>query len=199
MSRCWAHSGTCDQIFLLLWNLWSLSLHPLWWEEGNAICSAITQWSESLRIYNRTLMSHLRLPQPRGPDSRINIPQEQSGPVILPGIGFPLRSPLRFAGLRRSYSNPLPTWRGRSKHIYPNHWMEPFRFYISYKAAEHAMGISNITLIWFFDCMWIVHWELSHLITLSIINFVPNLGSVWGSWFIAWVRSVHRHVDVVPW
>jgi hypothetical protein len=33
-------------------------------------------------------MSHLRLPQPGGPGSRIYIPQEQGGPVIHPGTGL---------------------------------------------------------------------------------------------------------------
>jgi hypothetical protein len=57
---------------------------PLWREDGSAICSVITQWSESLRTRNHTLLSHLRLPQPRGTGSRIYIPQEQGGPVIPP-------------------------------------------------------------------------------------------------------------------
>jgi hypothetical protein len=51
-------------------------------------------------------MSHLRLPQPVGPGSRIYIPQEQGGPVIPPGTGLPLNRLLRLAGLRRRYSNP---------------------------------------------------------------------------------------------
>jgi hypothetical protein len=33
--------------------------------------------------------SHLRLPQPGGPGPCIYIPQEQGGPVIPPGTGFP--------------------------------------------------------------------------------------------------------------
>jgi hypothetical protein len=41
--------------------------HPLWRDDGSAICSVITQWSESLRTRNHTLLSHLRLPQPGGP------------------------------------------------------------------------------------------------------------------------------------
>jgi hypothetical protein len=36
-----------------------------------------------------TLLSHLRLPQPGGPGSRIYIPQEQVGPVIPQGTWFP--------------------------------------------------------------------------------------------------------------
>jgi hypothetical protein len=34
-------------------------------------------------------LSDTRLPQPGRPDPRIYIPQEQGGPVILPGTGFP--------------------------------------------------------------------------------------------------------------
>jgi hypothetical protein len=52
--------------------------------------------------------SDSRLPQPGGPGPRIHIPQEQGGPVILPGIGFPFRRLLRLAGLRCKYSNPPP-------------------------------------------------------------------------------------------
>jgi hypothetical protein len=89
--------GTWDQILLLVWMLLSeicglVSVgRPLWWEDGSAIHSVITQWSESCRTCNHTLLSHLRLPQPGGPDFHIHIPQEQGGPVILSGIGFPFK------------------------------------------------------------------------------------------------------------
>jgi hypothetical protein len=73
---------------------------PLWREDGSATCSVITQWSESHRTCNHTLLSHLRLPQPGGPGSRIYIPQEQGGPVIPPGTGYPLRRLLRLTGLQ---------------------------------------------------------------------------------------------------
>jgi hypothetical protein len=86
---------------------------PLWGEDGSAICSVITQWSESRRTRNHTSLSYLRLSHPGGPGSPIYIPQEQSGPVIHPGIGFSLRRLLRFAGLRCRYSNPPPTWWAR--------------------------------------------------------------------------------------
>jgi hypothetical protein len=39
----------------------------------------------------------MRLPQPVRPGSRIYIPQEQGGPVIPPGTGFPLHRLLRLA------------------------------------------------------------------------------------------------------
>jgi hypothetical protein len=104
--------GTCDQILLsvgmLLCEICLLvSVEcPLWREDGSAICSAITQWSESLRARNHTLLSHLRLPQLGRQDSRIYIPQEQGGPVIPPGIGFPLRRLLRLARVIITLSQP---------------------------------------------------------------------------------------------
>jgi hypothetical protein len=48
-----------------------------------------------------------RLPQPGGPDPHIYIPQEQGGPVIPPGTGFPFRHLLRLEGLWWRYSNLL--------------------------------------------------------------------------------------------
>jgi hypothetical protein len=102
--------GTCDQILLpvgmLLSETCSLGSvgRPLWRDDGSEAYSAITQWSESIRTRNHTLLSHLRLPQPGGPGSRMYIPQEEGGPVIPPGTGLPLRRLLRLAGLR---------WRNR--------------------------------------------------------------------------------------
>jgi hypothetical protein len=115
--------GTCDQILfpfgMLLSEICNLVSvrRCLWREDGPAICGVITQWSESLRTRNHTLLSRLRLPQPGGPGSRIYIPQEQGGTVIPPGTGFPLSRLLRLAGLRWRYSNPPPTWRDRSVYI----------------------------------------------------------------------------------
>jgi hypothetical protein len=54
----------------------------------SAIYNVITQWSESRKTRNHTLLSLLRHPQPRGPGSRIYIPQEQGGQVIPLGTGF---------------------------------------------------------------------------------------------------------------
>jgi hypothetical protein len=90
MSRCRAHSGPCDQILLSVRRLLSeicgiFSVgRPLWREDGSAICSVVTQWSESFRTLNRTLLFHLRLPQPGGPSSRI---------YIFPGAGWPNYTP----------------------------------------------------------------------------------------------------------
>jgi hypothetical protein len=76
--------------------VWNLRL-PLWRENGSAICSVIIQWSESRKTRNHTLLSHLRLLQSGGPGSRVYILQEQGGPVIPSGTGFPLRRLLRLA------------------------------------------------------------------------------------------------------
>jgi hypothetical protein len=54
----------------------------------SVVCSAITHRPESRRTRNHILLSHLRLPQPGGPVALIYIPQEQGGPVVLPGIGL---------------------------------------------------------------------------------------------------------------
>jgi hypothetical protein len=53
-------------------------------------------------------VSHSSHHQLGGPGPRIYIPQEQGGPVILPGAGFPFRRLLRVSRLRRSNSNPPP-------------------------------------------------------------------------------------------
>jgi hypothetical protein len=68
----------------------------------------VTLGSKFRRTYGHILLSHLRLPQPVGPGPRIYIPQEQGGPVIPPGTGFPFCRLLRFAGLWWRYSNPPP-------------------------------------------------------------------------------------------
>jgi hypothetical protein len=99
--------GTCDKILLPVGVLLSeicglISVkRPLWREDGSAICSVITQWSESRRTSNHTLLSHLRSP----PTWRARFPY-----LYPPGTGwlsytpgFPLRGLLRLAGLRWRY------------------------------------------------------------------------------------------------
>jgi hypothetical protein len=119
MSWCRTPFGTCGHILLPVGMLLSESCglvsagRPIWREDGSVICSAVTTWSESLRTRNHTLLSHLWIPQPDGPGSRIYIPQEQGGPVIPPSIGFSLRRLLRLAGLRWRYSNPPSTCKSR--------------------------------------------------------------------------------------
>jgi hypothetical protein len=71
------------------------------------LASAAPLWSESHGTQDHILLSQfLRLPQPGGLGPRIYIPQEQGGPVIPPGTGFPFCRLLRLAELRWRYSNP---------------------------------------------------------------------------------------------
>jgi hypothetical protein len=109
--------GTCGQILLPVGMLLSgicglVSIGRLLWrEDGSAICSVITQWSESLTTRNHTLLSYLRLPQPGRPGSRIYIPQEQDAQVIPPVTGLPLHRLLRLAGLCKAL---LMSWDERN-------------------------------------------------------------------------------------
>jgi hypothetical protein len=86
--------GTSDQILLpvemLLSEICGLVsvVRPLWREVVSAICSVITQWSESPRTLKHTLLSSLKLTQPGATGFRIYIHQEQGGPVIPPGTGL---------------------------------------------------------------------------------------------------------------
>jgi hypothetical protein len=67
---------------------------PFWREDGSAICSVITQWSESLKTHNHILLSHLTLPQPGGPGSHIRIPPETGWPSYTPEHWVPFMSSL---------------------------------------------------------------------------------------------------------
>jgi hypothetical protein len=58
-----------------------------WREDRPAGCSAITQWSESRRTRNHTLLSYLRLPQPWRPGSRIYIPRNRVAQLYLRALG----------------------------------------------------------------------------------------------------------------
>jgi hypothetical protein len=92
--------GTCGQILLPVGVLPSeicglISVRrPLWREDGSAICSVITQWSESHRTRNHTLLSHLRLPQPGGPVSCIYIPRNRVAQLYPQTLGSLYDSPL---------------------------------------------------------------------------------------------------------
>jgi hypothetical protein len=85
---------TCDQILFPVGMLLSeicglVSIgRPIWREGGSAVCNVITQWSESLRTRNHTLLSHLRLPQPGGPGSHIYIPRNRVAQLYPRALGF---------------------------------------------------------------------------------------------------------------
>jgi hypothetical protein len=104
-------SGTCDQFFFLL----EISFRQL--RVCYFVAPSLTRGQVCNLLYNcfwalpeQSLMGRspaeltalfycliLRLPQPGGPGSRIYIPQEQGGPVIPPGTGFPFYRLLRLA------------------------------------------------------------------------------------------------------
>jgi hypothetical protein len=91
--------------------------YPLWQEDRSVICSAITHWLESHKPHNHILLSHLGLSQPGGPGLRIYISQEQGGPVIPPGTGFPFCCLLRLAGQWQRCSIPPPHGRSSQSQI----------------------------------------------------------------------------------
>jgi hypothetical protein len=105
-------SGTHDQIFITVGHLSSSCCGAPCLTRGR-VCNLLVQFavalrSKSRRTHDHILLSHVRLPQLEGPGSCINIPQEQSGPVIPPGTGFPFCRLLRLAGLRWRYPYPPP-------------------------------------------------------------------------------------------
>jgi hypothetical protein len=71
--------------------------------------SAVILKPESRGARDHILLSQIRdSPNLGGSGLRIYIPQEQGGPVVTPGTGFPFRRLLRLAGLRWEYSTPPP-------------------------------------------------------------------------------------------
>jgi hypothetical protein len=92
------------------------------WESPTRVCnllllllaSAVPLGLKSRGTQGHILLSQfLRLFQPGRPGPRIYIPQEQGGPDIPPGTGFPFCRFLLLAGLRWRYSNPPPHGRLR--------------------------------------------------------------------------------------
>jgi hypothetical protein len=73
------------------------------------LASPVPLGSGSCGTQDHILLSHfVRLLQPGRSGPRIYIPQEQDGPDIPPGSGFPFRRLLRLARLRWRYSIPPP-------------------------------------------------------------------------------------------
>jgi hypothetical protein len=74
------------------------------------LVSAVPLGSESRGTEGHILLSQfLRDPQPGGPGPRIYIPQQQGGPDIPPGTGFPFRRLLRLAGTTVEVFYPTST------------------------------------------------------------------------------------------
>jgi hypothetical protein len=77
------------------------------------LTSTVILRSESRWTHDHVLLSQIQdSPNLEGPGPHIYIAQEQGGPVIPPGTGFPFCHPLWLAGLRWRYSSPtLPPHR----------------------------------------------------------------------------------------
>jgi hypothetical protein len=107
-------SGAYDQIFVTVRQLRVFSCGPLSLTRERVCrfsCCWSRQRSHSWVPVQRDFLPYFtlsdsRLPQTGGQGSRIYIAQEQGGPVIPPGTGFPLRCLLRLAGLRWRYWTP---------------------------------------------------------------------------------------------
>jgi hypothetical protein len=73
------------------------------------LASAVIVGSESRGAHDHILLYLIRdSPNLEGQILVFISPQEQGGPVISPGIGFPFRRLLGLAELRWRYSNPPP-------------------------------------------------------------------------------------------
>jgi hypothetical protein len=87
-------SGSRDQFYFLL-EISFRQLEPCNFVAPSlGLARAVTLGSKSRWTHGHILLSHLRVPQPGGPDPRIYIPQEQGGPDITPGHWVPFLSPL---------------------------------------------------------------------------------------------------------
>jgi hypothetical protein len=89
------------------------------------LASAEIRVSESRGTRGYSFLSQIwDSPNLEGQAPVIYIPQEQGGPVIPPGTGFPFRRLLRLAGLRWRYSIPPPhgithNWITRLRYVAP--------------------------------------------------------------------------------
>jgi hypothetical protein len=126
MSWCRAHSGTCDQILLPVGRSLSESCsivsvgRPLWREDGSAVCNAITEWSESRRTSNHTLLlsETTLIWRARFP---YLYPSGTEWPNYTPGHWVPFFCRLlRLSWLRWGYSNPPPPASNRNKYQEPS-------------------------------------------------------------------------------
>jgi hypothetical protein len=73
------------------------------------LARAVTLESKSRRTHDHILLSHLRLPQLRGPGPRTYILQEQGGPVLPLGTGFPFVASYHSQGYGKGIVNLLHT------------------------------------------------------------------------------------------
>jgi hypothetical protein len=124
---CLGVGSHLEPMIRLFFSVWQLRVS---WREASSltrrwVCNLLIQWlmsfsravtlgSKSRRTRDHILLSRWRPSQPGEPGPRMYITQEQGGPVIHPGTGFPFRRHLRLARLRWKYSNPPPRERQKT-------------------------------------------------------------------------------------
>jgi hypothetical protein len=112
------------------------------------LASAVILRYESRGTHGPILPSQIPdSPNLEGQVPGVYIPQEEGGPVLPPGTGFPFRRLLRLAGLRWRYSNPSPrglyviewcvetvcsTFRPLWRHFYPRLLLRAIRPRMAY-------------------------------------------------------------------
>jgi hypothetical protein len=92
-------------------------------------------------------VSASRHPQPGGLGLRIYIPQEQGGPVVLAGTGFPFHRLPRLAWLQWRYWNPPPHGDISSSHWLPLNGSLPSLNSVSTDRTENVSSIIACSLV----------------------------------------------------
>jgi hypothetical protein len=153
--------GAYDQIFyccqtvagLLMWGALSAERTGLPFTIAAGFRPRSHSWIRVPRdLWPHSTVSDSRLPQPGEPGPCFYIPQEQGGPVVPPGTGFPFRRLLRLAGLRCRYSNPPP--RGVVLYSFRTDHAQKTQFYccVAPTAQKTAHEVPTQRVHWRVDC-----------------------------------------------
>jgi hypothetical protein len=126
-----------------------------------SLARGVTLGLKSRKTHDHILQSHLRLPQPGGPDPRIHIPQEQGGPVILPDTGFLFRLLLRQANCNPEAEVTLRLTVSQSV---STSW---YRAHCRTWDQISILSLVSLTVLFFFRCF------RSHLASLNLHSTLP--------------------------
>jgi hypothetical protein len=108
------------------------------------IAAGARQRSNSRVLNEHILLSHLRLLQPGGPGPRIYIPQEQGGPVIPPGTGFPFHCLLNCKATMEVFKPAYTRGEPKSKLFYVLTVSRPVWFGVRYPSGTRNQFFSLI-------------------------------------------------------
>jgi hypothetical protein len=140
------------------------------------LARAVTLGSKSHRTHGHILLSHLRLPQPGGPGSRIYIPQEQCGPAIPQALGSLFVASYNLQGCSGGILTHLHTGLNGNKNEI--HLLNPWRT----NPIECTRGHKDICL--YIVCLLGQHWiymfpdlfssplHWSHVIQMSALSHI---------------------------